>query len=133
MQLETRNLVLRYGLNLFGLMLFALYISYIVHSSNTNGISFVRKDAEQLINLGEFACFPIPCNVIFDVYKFGICKDVPSYYYYKTPEAYNKEIYYFNVRPHINYTKIKKCQIDDMILYINKLDTRFMTMFWIIS
>ena len=130
--MQTRNIVLRYGLGLFTLVLLALSISHIAHSSNTNELLF-KQEASQLINLGEFTVVPISCNVIFDVYKFGYCKNLPFHYNSKAPESYNKEIYYFNVKTHINYTKIKKCQIDDMILYINKLDTRFMNMFWIIS
>ena len=133
MQMNTLNIKSRYGLGLFGFILFALSISYVVYPSNTQELTFINKQPAQLDNLIDFALMPIQCNVIFDIYKFGFCKDVPFYYYSKTPEEYNKEIYYFNTRIHINYTKIKKCQIDDMILYLNRLDTRFINMFWIIS
>jgi len=110
----------------------ALSILLVAHSRDTN-LNYSGNEVSQLINLQEFAFFPMPCNVIFDVYKYNICIDVPEYYYCLYPKVYDKKIYYFNVLPNINYTKIRKCQIDDMILYINKLDGRYMDMFYIIT
>lgn len=77
--------------------------------------------------------YNIPCSVIFDVKKHGICMDVPEAYYKQSPEIFDKVIYYFNLMPNINYTKTRTCQIDDIILSINKLDSGYLDVFWIIS
>jgi len=114
-------------------------IKYIIESelSDSNTINYskyqdtIRKfnnanDANDINNI-------ISCTNIFDMHKHGYCIDVPSYYYEQNPTAYNRIIYYFNIVPLINYNKIRQCQIDDMILYINKLDTRYMDVFSIVS
>ena len=103
-----------------------------VHSSNSNHDNS-KTDVSNLINLHEYAFFHIPCDVIFDINKYGFCIDVPSHYYQQYPAIYDKVIYYFNILPIINYTKIRTCQIDDLVFYINKLDSRYIDMFWIIS
>ena len=127
-----QKLFIRCLLCVVAFILITLSILLAAYSRDTN-LTYPRNEVSQLINLQEFAFFPIQCNVIFDVYKYGFCIDVPSYYYHQYPNVYDKQIYYFNILPHINYSKMQKCQIDDMILYINKLDVQYMDMFWIIS
>ena len=74
----------------------------------------------------------IPCDVIFDIYKYDICLDVPDYYYKENPSIYTKTKTYFNILDDVNYSKFKQCLFDDYILYINKLDKEYMTSFWLI-
>jgi hypothetical protein len=110
----------------------AISIQCVMKTDISNHISNYSKELVILEKL-EDKNYIIACEVIFDVYKHGYSIDVPSYYYEQNPTAYNRIIYYFNIVPLINYNKIRQCQIDDMILYINKLDTRYMDVFSIVS
>ena len=92
-----------------------------------------RQDLMKNINSNERGHSCLPCEVVFDVYKYGFCLDVPDYYHNESPAYYDKTIHYFNTIALVNYTKVKKCWQDDMVLYINTLDSRFMDAFWIVS
>lgn len=127
-----QRLFIRYVLCFFAFIFIISSILLIAHSSNTD-LLYSKFEISKLNNLQEFTFCQISCDVIFDIYKYGFCMDTPSFYYYQSPMIYDKIIYYFNILPNINYTKIRTCQIDDMVLYINKLDKQYIDMFWIIS
>ena len=74
----------------------------------------------------------IPCDVLFNIHKFGICMDIPDYYYNLYPVCYDKIKIYFNLRPEINYTNIGTCHYEDIQLTITKMDYNRLTMFWLI-
>ncbi len=122
--------------NLFYFSLFiaiAFSIQYVVNTTITESMSMTVSYSEQddIQNIDRLGT--LPCDVIFDVHKFGFCIDMPLYYHVQNPAIFNRVIYYFNIVPLINYSKIHTCKIDDLILYINKLDTRYMDSFTIIS
>jgi len=119
------------------------YIVYIVHSSFTLHLDNSKMEVSNVINLQKDDFPPIQCGLLFDINKYGFCLDVPYHYYQQYPAAYDNVIYYFNLLPDINYTKIRNtkirtCQIDDLILFIYKLDLQHLSdgdidMFWIIA
>ena len=83
-------------------------------------------------NIPSTPLTPIPCYIFFDIYKHGICVDIPDYYYFNNPVCYDKTKIYFNLRPGINYTKAGICRIDDILLTINKMDYNIISMFWLV-
>ena len=74
----------------------------------------------------------IPCDILFDINIHEICLDVPEYYYQNNPKYYNKVKIHFTLKNNINYTKSRTCQINDNIIYINKIDKNIIKTFWII-
>lgn len=74
----------------------------------------------------------IPCEVLFNIHKFGICLDIPDYYYNLNPRCYDKVKIYFNLRPGVNYTKAGVCQYDDIQLTINKMNYSIVNVFWLV-
>jgi hypothetical protein len=103
-------------------------------------ISFIKiqiKSTNEITIIDNYNQSPpitnIPCDIFFNIYKYPICLDVPEYIYYSNLVFYDKIKIYFNLRKDINYTKASQCQVDDIILYINKINTNFINYFWIIS
>ena len=128
-----RDVIIEVGLEV-GIIVFLGFVSYASNKENshnytttitTTTTTTIREspyiDSNYLTDCSSYKILEsftpiahIPCDVIFNINKFGICIDIPDYYYNLYPAFYDKVKIYFNLRPDINYTKIGTCHYEDI-------------------